>query len=62
MSRSTDSVSTDAALELVCTLAYEAACARGEQRVVEAVERAIDKLREMKLIATGTYPILTLPE
>ena len=56
--RATDKVSTDAALELVCTLAYEKALAGQDATVIASVEQAVLKLRELKVQATGVYPIL----
>ena len=60
--RATDKVSTDAALELVCTLAYERALAGGDEAVVASVELAILKLRELKVQTTGVYPVLKLED
>lgn len=56
--RETDKVSTDEALELVCTLAYENALAHGDQIVIASVEQATLKLRELKVHPTGVYPVL----
>jgi hypothetical protein len=56
--RATDKVSTDAALELVCTLAYENALGKGDADVIASVERATLKLRELKVQTTGVYPVL----
>lgn len=56
--RITDFVTTDTALELVCTLAYERALAGADEAVIASVERAILKLRELKVQSTGVYPVL----
>lgn len=56
--REIDKVSTDAALELVCTLAYENAIGKGDLVVIASVERAVLKLRELKVQPTGVYPVL----
>ena len=60
--RETDKVSTDAALELVCTLAFENALAKGDPVVIASVERATLKLRELKVQETGVYPVLKLED
>ena len=56
--RATDWVSTDKALELVCSLAMENALRMGNDSVIDSVADAVLKLRELKIQATGTYPIL----
>jgi hypothetical protein len=58
--RATDMVSTDDALELIATLAYERALAGGDEAVIASVELAILKLRELKVQTTGVYPALNL--
>lgn len=56
--RAVDKVCTDAALELVCTLAYEKVLAGGDPRVIASVEAAILKLRSLKVEPTGVHRIL----
>jgi hypothetical protein len=56
--RVTDLVSTDDCLELVCTLAYENALSKADDAVIAAVERAILRLRELKVQTTGRYRAL----
>jgi hypothetical protein len=56
--RVTDKVSTDRALELVSSLAYENAVAKGDEAVIASVELAILKLRSLKVETTGVHPIL----
>lgn len=46
--RAVDAVCTDAALELVCTLAYAKVLAGGDPAVIASVERAILTLREQE--------------
>lgn len=58
--RLTDKVSTDDALELICALAYAKAVADPEV-CLEQVERAIMKLRELKLEVTGQFAVLQIP-
>lgn len=56
--RYVDKCTTDKALELVCSLAMENALSKNDPATVEYVERAIIKLRELKAVATGVYPVL----
>ena len=56
--RVVDLVSVDASLELVCTLAYENALRGGDGAVIASVERAILKLRQLKLESTGSFPAI----
>lgn len=44
--RATDRVSTEAALELLDTLAYENALEKGDKTVIDSVSLAIVKLRD----------------
>ena len=60
--RLTDKVSTDRALELIAALAMENALAKGDSVVIASVETAILKLRELKVQATGVYPVLKLED
>ena len=55
--RLTDRVSLNAALELVCTLAFEKALAGKDPAVIASVEQAVLVLREQ---ATGVSPDLKL--
>ena len=55
--RATDAVSTDESLELLASLAYLYAL-KNEDVDILAVETAILKCRELKVEATGGYPIL----
>lgn len=57
--RLTDRVSTDDALELICSLAYENALRGDDASVIAEVERSIQHLRALKVQATGQYPVLT---
>lgn len=56
--RATDAVTTDSALELVCTLAYENAVRGGDEAVIAQVETAILKLRQLKVEPTIEVPVL----
>lgn len=52
--RATDHVTTDGALELICSLAYEYAL-KNPSINREAVETAITKCRELKVEQTGVF-------
>ena len=55
--RETDKVSTDTALELIATLAYEYALKNDAVDILE-VEKAIIACRQLKIEATGGHRIL----
>lgn len=57
--RETDKVSTDTALELITTLAYEYALKNPDVDILE-VEKAIIACRQLKIEATGGHRILDI--
>ena len=57
--RATDRVSTDTALELIATLAYEYALKNDAVDILE-VENAIIVCRQLKIEATGGHRILKI--
>lgn len=55
--RASDKCSTDRALELVCAKAYECVVKAGENTAI--IEAAINQCRELKIQATGNFPVLS---